>query len=260
MATINVNQVTAVYPGYNTNWGIEQFLFSAQGNKLQHSRKADKIVADAFGTQVHNSLPGLRDGSLKINGLSTMDRGTLNWQLSQWFGRKSAVNAWFAFEGLQLLAPITTQPSSVMNNSVTANLKDAVDFDVELSARGAFEDGIIALSPATLLSGASGTGPLIDDSTYTGATTSGAVGVVHMWGWDAGTTPSTTVTIQHSPDGTSWTNLMSFTAMSALGSQRITIAPGVTVNQKIQAIWTNSGSPTASQVLASFARLPNLNV
>lgn len=256
---VNINQVTVAYPGYNTQWGIEQYLFSAQGNDLAHSRKADKIPKDGFGTRVHASLAGMLDGSLKIKGLATMDRGTLTWQMGQWLGRKSAVNAWFAFEGLAALSPITTQPSRIIDNSVTGKLKDAVDFNLELDADGAFEDGIIALSPATLLTGASGTGPLIDDTNYGGASTSGAVGVLHLWAFDGGTSPSVTVTIQHSPDGVTWTNLIAFNAMSTLGSQRITIAPGVTINQKVQAIWTNSGSPTDSQVLCSFARLPNLN-
>lgn len=259
MSTINVNEVTTAYPGYDTEWGIEQFLFSAQGNDLSHGRKADEIPTDGFGTRVHNSMPGMLSGKLDIKGLATLDRGTLNWWLNQWQGRKSPVNSWFALEGLALLAPITTQPSSVMDNSITAKLKDAVDFSLSLSARGAFEDGIIALSPETLLTGASGTGPLIDDSTFTGPTTSGAVGVLHMWGWDAGTSPSTTVTIEHSPDGVTWTSLISFAPMSAVGSQRISVNVGLTINQKIQAIWTNSGSPTDAQVLVSFARLPNLN-
>lgn len=256
---VNLNQVTIAYPGYKTQWGIEQYLFGAQGNDLQHSRKADKVDGSGFGTRVRNNLPGMQDGTLKIKGLATMDRGTLNWQIGQWFGRNSPVNAWFALEGLNALQPLTMQPSSIIDASIMAKLKDAVDFDLELDARGAYDDGIILLSPANLLVGASGTGSLCDDTNYGGATTTGASGVLHVWAFDGGTSPSVTVTIQHSPDGTTWTNLISFTATSALGSQRVVVPTGVTINQKIQAIWTATGSPTDVQVLCGFARTPNLS-
>lgn len=256
---INVNQVTIAYPGYKTQWGIEQYLFGAQGNDLQHSRKADKVEASGFGTRVRNSLPGMQDGSLKIKGMATLDRGTLNWQIGQWFGRSSPVNAWFALEGLEALKPITMQPSSIIDASIMAKLKDAVDFDLELDARGAYDDGLILLSPINLLTTASGTGSLCDDTLFGGVTTYGAAMVLHVWALDGGTAPSVTVTVQHSPDGTTWTTLGAFTAQSTLGSQRIVIPAGVTINQKIQAIYTVSGAPTAVQVLCGFSRSANLS-
>lgn len=256
---VNLNQVTVAYPGYKTQWGIEQYLFGAQGNDLQHSRKADKVEASGFGTRVRNSLPGLQDGSLKIKGLAAMERGALNWQISQWFGRSSPVNAWFAVEGLNALAPITMQPSSIIDASIMAKLKDAVDFDLELDARGAYDDGVILLSPANLLTTSSGTGSLCDDTNYGGATSTGASAVLHVWAFDGGTTPSVTVTIQHSPDGVTWTTLVAFAATSVVGSQRVVVPTGLTINQKVQAIWTLTGAPTDVQVLCGFARTPNLN-
>jgi hypothetical protein len=257
---LDLRATTIAYPGYKTHWGIEQYLFSAQGNDLQHSRKADKIDRSGFGTRVRNSEPGMQDGSLKIKGLATMDKGTLNWQLNQWFGRKSPVNAWYALEGLSALSPITMQPSSIIDASISSKLKDAVDFDLELDARGAFDDGVILLSPEDLLTGSSGTGLLDDNTLYGGATSTGAAAQLHVWALDGGTNPTVTVTIQHSVDGTSWTNLISFPAMSAVGSKRIDLPYPSLVNKKVQAIWTTSGTPTDVQVLLGFARGIDLEV
>jgi hypothetical protein len=202
----------------------------------------------------------MQDGSLKIKGLATMDKGTLNWQLNQWFGRKSPVNAWYALEGLSALSPITMQPSSIIDASISSKLKDAVDFDLELDARGAFDDGVILLSPEDLLTGSSGTGLLDDNTLYGGATSTGAAAQLHVWALDGGTNPTVTVTIQHSVDGTSWTNLISFPAMSAVGSKRIDLPYPSLVNKKVQAIWTTSGTPTDVQVLLGFARGIDLEV
>lgn len=257
---IDLNQVTDVFPAYKAQWGIEQFLFGAQGNDIEHGRKADKIDGSGFGTRVRNSLPGLQDGTLKIKGLAAMEKGALSYWVNQWFGRKSPINSWFALQGMDPLSPITMQPSSIIDSSISAKLKDAVDFSLELDARGAYNDGIILLSPQNLLAGASGTGSLDDNTLYGGATTTGGVGQLHVWAFDGGASPSVTVTIQHSPDGISWTNVISFAAQSTLGSQRITLPSTTTINTKVQAIWTVTGAPTDVQVLCAFARGVNLNL
>lgn len=257
---IDLNQVTVAYPGYKAQWGLEQYLFGAQGNDIEHSRKADKIDGSGFGTRVRNSLPGMQEGSLKIKGLAAMEKGALNWQLNQWFGRKSPINAWFALEGLTALSPITLQPSSIIDASITAKLKDAVDFSLELDARGAYNDGVILLSPGTLLIGASGTGSQDLNALYGGATTTGGVGQLHVWALDGGTSPAVTVKVQHSPDGTTWTDLITFSAASTLSSQRITLPSTTTINPFVQAVWTSTGTPTGVQVLLGFARGVNLDV
>lgn len=256
---INLAQVTEVYPAYKAQWGIEQFLFGAQGNDIEHSRKADKIDGSGFGTRVRNSLPGLQDGSLKIKGLAAMEKGALNWNVTQWFGKTVPINAWFALQGLNALSPFTFQPSSIIDASISAKLKDAVDFSLELDARGAYYDGFILLSPENLLTGTSGTGPEDVNTLYGGATSFGGAAVLHVWAFDGGTSPSVTVTIEHSPDGSTWTPLISFAAQATLGSQLVTLPSTTTVNQYVQATWTTTGSPTDVQVLCGYARGINLD-
>jgi hypothetical protein len=53
---------------------------------------------------------------------------------------------------------------------------------------------------------------------------------------------------------------VSFPAISALGSKRITLPSTTTVNAFVQATWTTSGAPTDVQVLCGFARGIDLNV
>jgi hypothetical protein len=256
---IDLGQVTVAYPGYKAQWGIEQYLFGAQGNDISHSRKADKIDGSGFGTRVKNDLPGMQEASITIKGLAAMERGALNSVLNSWLGRKTPVNAWYALQGLTAGSPITMQPSSVMDASVSAKLKDALDFNLELGARGAYDDGTILLSPAALLTGSSGTGAVDDNTLFGGATTTGGAAQLHVWALDGGTTPSVTVKIQHSPDGSTWTDLVTFTSKSTPGSQRITLPSTTTVNAQVQASWTTTGTPTGVQVLLGFARGVNLD-
>lgn len=257
---VDLTAPTLFYPGYEAQWGVEQFVWSAQGNDIEHSLKADEIDGSGFGTRVRDKQPGLQDGTLKVKGMAAMEKGAINYWLGQWFGRKSPVNAWYALEGLQALQPITMQPSSITEASRSAKLKDPNDFSLTMTARGAYNDGVILISPLAELAGSSGTGSLDDNTLYGGATTTGAAAQLHVLALDGGTTPSITVNVQHSPDGTSWTNLMTFNAASAVGSQRIVVPSVTTVNAKVQATWTITGAPTGIQVLLGFARGVNLNV
>lgn len=256
---IDIAGVTNFFPGYKTQWGIEGYLFTAQANDLEHSRKADKIDGSGFGTRVRNNLPGMQDGTLKIKGLAVMDEQQISWQLGQWFGRTAPVNAWFALQGLGIGSPVTMQPSSVIDTSVSAKLKDAVSFTLELDARGAYNDGFILLSPQTLLTGASGTGPQQNDTVaYGGATVTGGAGQLHVLALDGGTNPTVTVNIQHSPDGVTWTTLLTFPAQG-VGSKRVVLSSTTTVNPYLQTTWTATGSPTDVQVLCGFSRGLNPN-
>lgn len=256
---VDLNQVTVAYPGFKAQWGIEGYLFGAQGNDISHSRKADEIDGSGFGTRVKNNLPGMQEAKLTIKGLAAMEKGAISQILNQWHGRKTPLNCWYALQGLTAGSPLTMQPSTLLDNSISAKLKDAVDFSVELAARGAYDDGTIMLSPTTLLSGASGTGPVDNNTTFGGATTTGGAAQLHVWALDGGTTPSITVKVQHSPDGTTWTDLVTFSAKTAIGSQRITLPSTTTVNAQLQCTWTTTGTPTGVQVLCGFARGVNLD-
>lgn len=251
---IDLAQQSIFYPGYKAQWGVEQFVWSARANDIEHSLKADKVDGSTFGTRVRNSLPGLQDGSLKVKGVAVLDKGEMLYWINQWFGRRSPVNAWYALEGLEALQPITMQPSSIIDASRSAKLKDANDFSLELDARGAYNDGTILLSPTALLSGASGVGSVDDNTNYGGATTTGGAAQLHVLALDGGTTPSLTVKIQHSSDGSVWTDLLTFDAATKPGAQRITLPSTTQVNAQVKASWTLGGSPTDVQVLLGFAR------
>lgn len=260
MPAVDLKQQTVFYPGYEAQWGLEQFLWSAQSNDIEHSLKADKIDGSGFGTRVRNSMPGMQEGSLKVKGLAAMERGQINYWLNQWFGRRSPLNAWYALEGLEMLQPITMQPSSIIDASRSAKLKDPNDFSLELDARGAYDDGFILLSPTALLSGSSGAGLADDNTLYGGETVTGYAAQLHVWALDGGTSPSITVTIEHSPDGDTWTTLLSFDAMTDVGSQRIQLPSTTQVNAQVKATWTATGSPTTVQVLVGGARGVDLDV
>jgi hypothetical protein len=67
--------------------------------------------------------------------------------------------------------------------------------------------------------------------------------------------PSVVVKVQHSTNNSTWVDLVTFTALAAVGQERIAVAPGTTVNQYLRAISTFTGGTSPSLTYAvGFAR------
>jgi len=258
---IDINALPDSSVGFKTHWGIDEYLFTAQGNDLNHGRKADKITADGFGLRVKNSLAGQMEGNAKLKGVAAMRKGKMGAIIGQRFGRTSPVNFWYAVEGLAQLAPITMQPSTISDFSLMAKTKDAVEYDLEMDARGDFSDGVILLSPKNLLAGATGAGPDDDNSTFGGSSTAGAYFQVHLWALTGGTAPTVVFKLQGSPDGTTWTDLTggAFASMAAIGSQRLSIPSTTPIPAHVRAFYTVAGAPTEVQALLGGGRRPDLD-
>lgn len=134
-------------------------------------------------------------------------------------------------------------PVNVVEDLIKITMKaeaveDAVDFGVSLhpiSAETAF--------PFT------GTG--VDNLA---ATTNGGVASVHVFAI-AGAAPNVVYRVQHSTDGSTWLDLVTFTAITAANSsQRIEVAAGTTVNRHLRTTITNGGTTSSVTGLVSFAR------
>lgn len=263
MPTINLSARSESYAGFKTKWGADHYIFTPQGTDLDHSLKAEEIDGSGFGTRFKNNLPGMIDGTLKMSGLAAMKAGKVSWVFNQWLGRTSPVNVWYVTEGLDALSPIAMQPSSLMEASVKAKMKDSVTFDASFSARGDSNPvGVILLTPKTsnVLTAATGASNVDDNTLFGGATTFGGAAQLHVYALDGGTTPTVAVKIQHSTDGTTWADLAGggFATVSttnlATWSQRVDISSATTTNAQVRAMWTTTGTPTAVQVLCGFAR------
>lgn len=262
MAPVNFTPKNIVTQGFKAQWGIGTSVYTRQTTDLDTSVKADKVDASTWGTRFKNDLPGLQEGTTKITGMHSAVRGQPGDTLPKLVGKTTPVYAWNALESLNALAPIGFGPVRVMEYSPKSKMKDAVQFDTELSAAGAMYSGFILVSPKSITQLATtGTG-LDDDSTSTtGATSFGGNIQAHFYDVSGGTAPSVTVVVQHSPDGTTWTTLASFVAVTdttvltpTVATQSVDIPSTTTVNAHVRAQWTTTGTPTSVQALIMYDR------
>jgi hypothetical protein len=96
---------------------------------------------------------------------------------------------------------------------------------------------------------ATGNGTDLDNGAVAGETAAGGAATLHVSDIDAGTG---TVKVQHSVDGTTWVDLITFDAAAAKGSQRKTVAG--TVHRHVRAQHTLAGGATTFTYHLAFAR------
>lgn len=87
-------------------------------------------------------------------------------------------------------------------------------------------------------------------STVTGWARSSAVAKVDVTA-ASGTTPQLTVTVQDSPDGSSWTTRDTFGIKTGISNETRTIPPGLDVFQRVS--WTITGTTPSFTFSVQFA-------
>lgn len=85
------------------------------------------------------------------------------------------------------------------------------------------------------------------------ATTNGGVGVLHCTDIQ-GAAPSVVIKVQHSANGTTWADLLSFAAVVAAAKERIEVAAGTTINRFLREVHTFGGTTSSITHNVAFAR------
>lgn len=223
--------------GLNTVLHLGGLEITTYFNSSSIDSSKETVETTAFGSTSKTYIPGLRDATASLEG---MFDGTISAALDAALAAASGKAYTFFPEGdavtkygFGLLAIDT-------GYAVSSGMDDVNKVSAEFQANGG-ADRIECLHPS-VSEAATGNGTTVDDSA---SNADGGVGYLQVE--SVGT--SADVKIQHSTNGTVWTDLITFATATAQGGQRITV-PG-TVNRYVRAIWTLTGA-AAFQV--SFGR------
>jgi len=251
--------MTLAFVGRNVNFGIDQFDLTGQGNELKAKRDSAVIDATGFGSRFENTLSGVQKASIEAKGHYAPGQ-TLDGVINQRFGQDSDVLAWYAPMGYSLLtpqgtpSPLVMQPSVITKYDLDAKLKGGVEIDMTMMARGYVDDGYVYQTPNVFTTVTGNTPTAIDNTLLGGATAAGGNAQLHVIGTPTGTTPAVTAKIQHSTDGSTWADLITFTAATTATSQRIVLPKQTVVNAFTRGLWTVTGTTPSFTMLLGFAR------
>jgi len=217
-----------------------------------------RSVAPTLGFQMYDSTTladsslnyeaGLRENTVTIEGLfdSATGAGTLFADLTENAGSDTAKATTIAPAGFSAGGAAYLLPAKTVNLAVSSSVSDLVPFTLTLGAGGNGGYGICLTALAALT--ATGNSTSQDNGA---SSSSGALAHLHITAV-SGTTPSMTVTIEHSTNDSTWSTLGSFSPATAIGSQILTVSG--TVNRYVRAAYTISGTTPSFTTLIALER------
>jgi hypothetical protein len=237
----------AFTPGINTRYFVGPMRFSVFGKSITVEATCNQLEASSQEDRAQVFINGQKNGSASIEMmLDTTVATTSQFSLlNTWQGTPQPVAV--AFDGTTLGATVWMLQGNQSSVTFGASVGDMAMTSVNIQPDGGVDWGqVIAVEAAVT---ADGNGTAVDGGA---ASANGGVAQIHSTAFSGLT--SNAITVEHSVDGsTSWATLATFTTVTAVGSQRVVVAPGTTVRRYLRVVddVTGSGSHTR---FVSFAR------
>lgn len=240
MAFINANQTKVLY-GANA---LAAYLRSVTPNA-----SIEMLDVTSLNDSSKAFIPGLEDFTLSIDGMFDTSTGAGSvWDaITTPINAQSVVASTVAPSGFTTGNSVWMLPSRTIIYEVTSSVADVVAFSMSLGAGQPAGVGVSLCDLSAVT--ATGNGSSVDNSS---SSSNGFVAHLHVTEV-SGTTPSMTAIIQHSTNGSTWSTLGSFTAVTSSTSEIIT-GTG-TVNRYVRANFTISGTDPSFTTQISLSRL-----
>lgn len=233
----------ALRHGKDTQLLIAQYDASPYFRSLRINGRIEMADSTVFQAEDHTYIPGL--GMADFEAEHVFDTVFVE-TLDDWRGSTGEVFSWYpagdtlSSEGefgkaMQSELALASPVGDIVLGAYRATVSAGLDSGVSLHSKAAAETGA-------------------DDETShdSGASTAnGGAAYLHM---TAFTGTDITVTVEHSANDSSWATLATFAQLAAVGSQRVVVAEGTTVNQYLRAEWSTSGGFSSATFNVGFAR------
>lgn len=226
-------------------YDISQFL-----TKMNPVRNRDTADCSTLVSDSHDYTLVLRGGSFMLEGLYR----------AKAVSGASLQDIFAALPDTQIIVtgypdtravgkPALLMYADVLKYNLDNVVADLVKVGIELSSQKWHVEHGVSLHDLTAETG-TGNGASVDNGA---ATTNGGVGVLHCTAI-AGAAPSVVYRIQHSIDGSTWADLIVFSAVTVAAVARTEVAPGTTVNRFLRSTTTFGGTTSSATGNIAFAR------
>ncbi|UBU11603.1 hypothetical protein [Nonomuraea gerenzanensis] len=192
-------------------------------------------------------IPGLRAGSINVTGLFDGEDGDIDETIQATDGALDGLLTTVLPDGFTIGKPAFIATSNLSSYTVESSVSDTVSLTVETTPNDGVDHGRV-VHAHTAETATGNTATSVDNGA---SSLNGGVASLHVTA-ASGTTPSLTVKVQHSVDGNTFVDLITFSAATAAGSQRRTVAG--TVNRYVRETHTISGTTPSFTYAAAFAR------
>lgn len=217
-------------------------------------------VGQTAGAAGSNFVPGLMSGTLGLRGPQQADPTTgLTAEIQQAIGVDNAIQAICLPDGVAVGKPAFFVVADPTDYAVDATVSDAVAMTMTATADESVEMGYVVAALAAYTADAL-TGTAVDRGTglsiVTGSpvdySTNGFVAAMNVTAYTGFT--GVAVKIQHSADNSSWSDLVSFANVTAVGAQRVSVAKGTQINRYLRTSIDVTGTGSVTLLVAAAPR------
>lgn len=231
----------AFIPGYASKVLANESTVCSTVNSwtATHQRAGSEVTAmcQTVGNAASSYVPGLKTGTLSITGPQDSTGQSLHARIASSIGVDNGLIVTLLPEGDAVGKWAIFAACDTTDWTIDAGVAEAVAFNVSATADESIEMGYV-LHPVAAET-ANGNGTAVDR----GAGVTSVLGLaasLHVTAYTGLT--SATVKIQHSPDNSTWTDLTTFNAATAVGAQLVKLAAGTTINRYLRSVLTVVGT------------------
>lgn len=247
-------------PGYQAMALVNEKVVSTKisGWSASHQRAMSEVTTGglAAATAGASFVPGLMSGSLSLRGPQDSDpTAGLHKEIADALGTDNSFLVTCLPDTDAVGKPAIFTLGDAAEWSIDASVADAVGFTFQATGDESVDMGYVlhALAAET----ADGNGTSVDRGTSLGpgpvaSSAFGLVAAIHVTAY-AGLT-SAAIKIQHSTDNSSWADLVSFTSITAIGSERVKVATGTTINRYLRVVTDVTGTGSVTFLVAAAPR------
>lgn len=234
--------------GYQTQALVNERVISTKisGWSASHHRDVSEVTTagQTAGSGGASFIPGLMSGTVALRGPQDNDPSTgLHKEIADAIGVDNAIQVTILPDTDAVGKPAIFAVCDPTEWNIDSQIKDAVGFTFQAMADTSAEMGYV-LHPISAET-ADGNGTAVDrGASPLTPTTQGLVAAIHVTAF-AGLSAAA-IKIQHSTDNSSWSDLVSFTSITAIGFERVSVANGTTINRYLRVVTdvTGTGSVT----------------
>lgn len=246
MAKYGPDDLFVLVGGYNLT-GYTTSVEVSRGAMLEQSN----TLGDTWHEQ---AAVGVSDGSASVSGFYDDATGGTNDALVEAQG--TAPVFVFGLAGNAQGQSVVGMQGAMTQSVARSASRDAIQkISVSYAGHGAIEDGEIIQS----LAAESGDGATSDGSEDNGASTAGGAALyLEVTSLTLGGYTSVTVVVEDSANDSTWATLGTFTAVTAIGAERIVVAAASATPDRYMRVnltWNGSGSSESITLLVAAARL-----
>lgn len=221
---------------------------------MSHQRAVSEVttMGQTAGQAGAKFVPGLMSGSMTLRGPMDNNPATgLSKEISDAIGVDNAFLCTCFPDGTAIGKPAFFVVGDPTDYAIDASVQDAVGYTISAAADEGVEMGYVihALGAET----ADGNGTAVDrGAAPITPTTHGLVAAIHVTAYTGLT--SAAIKLQHSTDNSVWADLVAFTSVTAIGSERVKVADGTTVNRYLRVVTDVTGTGSVTFLVSAAPR------